>query len=141
MTEWRTFKEIEMDKIRIFPVLNQYFYIVKNIDNIHPLKQKKIFDFCQKLTDFPNIKRCWIFGSSTNNCCNINSDVDILLEINDSINMNSDEGEDLECSIHKIIVKTIGTNFDLIYLNNLDKNKQIYKNILKTRRLVYECND
>ncbi len=144
MEQWRTFKEIEMDKVRIFPIINKNFEKIKNIEYIHPLKQQKISILFNNLNSkkFIFLKKVWIFGSSTNNCCNINSDIDILIELkNCDVFKDIDVYENFICELNSVFSKSVGSNFDVIILNDLDKNKQIYKNILKTRRLIYECND
>lgn len=135
MAVWKTFKEIEMDKDRIFYVLNTSFNQVKNINKIHPLKQKKVYHLIKNLVNMDFVKRIWIFGSSTNNSCNINSDVDVLVELE---NDDFSRDDNIVCLIQKNFAKSLGSNFDVVFLNDLDKTKQIYNNILKTRRLVYE---
>ncbi|MBR4725223.1 MAG: nucleotidyltransferase domain-containing protein [Lachnospiraceae bacterium] len=137
MDRWKTFKEIEMDKDRTFNVIDKQYSSVLNINKIHPLKQDKIYRLVTG-TDMGSIKRVWIFGSSTNNSCNIHSDIDVLVELKDQDNPDQEE---VICQIHKRFAKVLGTDFDLILTNELDKNKQFYENILKTRRLVYECPD
>ncbi|MBR5180080.1 MAG: nucleotidyltransferase domain-containing protein [Lachnospiraceae bacterium] len=135
MNTWKTFKEIEMDKDRTFYVLNTSFNQVLNINKIHPLKQEKVYSLIKNLVNMSFLKRIWIFGSSTNNSCNINSDIDVLVELeNDSLSSD----DDVVCMIQKNFAKSLGSNFDIVFLNDLDKTKQIYNNILKTRRLVYE---
>lgn len=137
MTGWRTFKEIEMDKVRTFPVINRRFNSVLNIDKIHPLKQKKVFDLATNI-DSGLVKRVWIYGSSTNNSCNIRSDLDVLVELDDG---SSADYEDSVCKINKQFSKLIGSDFDLTILGELDTKKQFYNNIIKTMRLIYERND
>ena len=138
MAEWKTFKELEMEKVRTFNVLKKAYLSVQNIDKIHPLKQKKVFNLVNNI-DCKEIKRIWVFGSSTNNSCNMYSDTDVLIELNPDVDTENDEN--IICQIHRNLIKSLGTNFDSVFLNDLDKNKQFYKNILKTRRLVYERND
>ena len=124
-----------MDKDRTFYVLNTSFNQVLNINKIHPLKQEKVYSLIKNLVNMSFLKRIWIFGSSTNNSCNINSDIDVLVELeNDSLSSD----DDVVCMIQKNFAKSLGSNFDIVFLNDLDKTKQIYNNILKTRRLVYE---
>lgn len=135
MAAWKTFKEIEMDRDRTFYVLNTSFNQVMNINKIHPLKQKKVYYLIKNLVNMGFVKRIWIFGSSTNNSCNINSDIDVLVELEND-DFSSDD--DIVCLIQKNFAKSLGSNFDVVFLNDLDKTKQIYNNILKTRRLVYE---
>ncbi|MBR5369369.1 MAG: nucleotidyltransferase domain-containing protein [Lachnospiraceae bacterium] len=137
MSTWKTFKELEMERVRTFNVINRRFVSVMNIDKIHPLKQEKVYNLVNNLQD-NIIRKIWIFGSSTNNSCNIRSDTDVLVELKDESEINH---EDAICSIHKEFAKTLGTNFDLVLTTELDKSKQFYGNLMKTRRLVYECND
>ena len=143
MDRWETFKEIEMDKIRIFPVIKREYNIVPNMDHIHPLKQQQVYELYNSISALNSraIKRIWIFGSSTNNSCNIRSDIDVLIEVADMVSLDSEAGEEFQCSLHHILVKSLGTDFDLIFMNDLDQDKQLYKNILKTRRLIYERHD
>ena len=137
MSTWKTFKELEMERVRTFNVINRRFVSVMNIDKIHPLKQEKVYNLVNNLQD-NIIRKIWIFGSSPNNSCNIRSDTDVLVELKDESEM---DHEDAICSIHKEFAKALGTNFDLVLTTELDKSKQFYGNLMKTRRLVYECND
>ena len=137
MSTWKTFKELEMEKVRTFNVINRRFCSVMNIDKIHPLKQEKVYNLVSNLQD-GLIRRIWIFGSSTNNSCNIRSDTDVLVELKNEVEIDQ---EDAICIIHKELSKALGTNFDLVLTTELDKSKQFYGNLMKTRRLVYECND
>ena len=135
LAAWKTVKEIEMDKNRTFYVLKTSFNQVMNINKIHPLKQEKVYSLIKNLVNMDFVKRIWIFGSSTNNSCNINSDIDVWVELaNDQFS----KDDNVVCMIQKNFAKSLGSNFDIVFLNDLDQTKQIYSNILKTRRLVYE---
>ena len=137
MGKWKTFKELETEKVRTFNVIDRRYNSVMNINKIHPLKQDKIYHLVTD-SDTQDIRKIWIFGSSTNNSCNIFSDIDVLVELKNVQNSNY---EDTVCRMHKIFSKSLGSDFDLLVSEELDKNKQFYDNVMKTRRLVYECAD
>ncbi|MBR5944628.1 MAG: nucleotidyltransferase domain-containing protein [Lachnospiraceae bacterium] len=135
MNNLKSFREIEIDKDRTFYVLKPAFNHVQNINKIHPLKQEKVYSLVNSLEELDFLKRVWIFGSSTNNCCNIRSDIDVLVELTNPDYFTND---DIICKIQKAFYKSLGSNFDVVYLNNLDISKQFFINVMKTRRLVYE---
>lgn len=54
----------------------------KNIQYIHPLKQKIIADIVEKAKNCPEIKRLIVFGSSITNKCDFQSDLDICIDWN-----------------------------------------------------------
>ena len=133
----KSFRELEEEKVRHFIVPYQYVKEVPNINSIHPLKQRKVYNLYKNILNdqFAKnvVKSVWIFGSSVNNCCNIDSDIDIMISLKRELT------EEETCILNHIVSKSVGSNFDLVILEELDTNKQLYKNIMKNRRLIYEC--
>lgn len=52
----------------------------KNVQYIHPLKQRAVSSYIEYLKDNPNIKAIIIFGSGVEFRCNSYSDLDICIE-------------------------------------------------------------
>lgn len=86
---FKTFRQIEEEHLRFFPIPDRAVLGVRNIDCIHPLKQKAVANIVRSIQSdpilFKNIEAMWVFGSSVNNCCNIRSDLDIVIELEESL--------------------------------------------------------
>lgn len=52
----------------------------KNVNRIHPLKQKLVKEIVSEAKDDAEVKRIIVFGSSTRYDCDINSDLDICID-------------------------------------------------------------
>lgn len=122
----------EENKYKIF-----YFPIIINNDNyecnrIHPLKQKEVNQIYEYVKNNNDIKKVIIFGSSVNIRCNIKSDLDVAILLKeDSFNRNN------ENIISERIQEITDYNSDIIWLNKLDKNSQLYDNIIKYGVIIY----
>ena len=115
-----------------------YFPVIvenKNYDyrRIHPLKQKIVNDIYYYSLDKIEIEKIIIFGSSVNIRCNKNSDIDIAVMIKrDKFNIDSQN------DISEKIQEITKYNSDIIWLNTLDVNSKLYKNIYSKGVVIYE---
>ena len=50
------------------------------IEHVHPLQQRKVRELVDHFSENPDIKRVILFGSSVEENCNIDSDIDIYIE-------------------------------------------------------------
>ncbi len=109
-----------------FPVVEKYLKKIKNIEHIHPRKQRIVEKI---LKEIPVIS---VFGSSTRWDCNEKSDIDLLLDKND-IKMSKDE-------VFMKLVKIIDDNFDLLWKDEIEGklNKYEKENILNRSIKLYE---
>ena len=96
------------------------------INRIHPLNQKRVNTIYNIVSTNKNIKTVIVFGSSTNITCNKKSDVDIMIELN-----NSSISEDNKNIIEEEILNNIDSNVDIIWKDKLNKETEIYKNIMR----------
>lgn len=116
------------DKQYIFPILiktNEF-----NISRIHPLKQNVVHSIFLELKNDSRIKKIIIFGSSTTIRCNKNSDVDIAIELTENTN-------DIKNEVSEKIQEISNYNSDIIWLDKIKKDTNIYKNINKGVK-IYE---
>ena len=113
----------------IFPVVveKQPF----QIERIHPLNQKKTVAVFNVLKDNENVKDVYIFGSSTNLRCRPDSDIDIAICLNESANNWNEKGK-----ISEKISEACDWKCDIIWINDSDKNSQLYKGILDGEKII-----
>ncbi len=154
---FKTFRQIEEEHLRFFPIPDRTVLGVRNIDCIHPLKQKTVANIVRAIQSdlclFKNIEAMWVFGSSVNNCCNIRSDLDIVIELEESLEKKAktltgllrettkeqDEAEDIMGIISRKIHRLSDKNgLDLLWKHEIIPNRQLYINIERDGRLVYE---
>lgn len=115
----------------IFPLIKEN----KNYDarKIHPLKQNIVNEIYDIISKDETIKKAIIFGSSVNIRCNKNSDIDIAILLDDdSFNIENKN------RISEAIQIVTNYNSDIIWLNSIDKNSQLYTNIYSEGVLIYE---
>lgn len=118
-------------KIFHFPI------IVENLnyecDRIHPLMQKKINEVYNLLKKYDIIEKVILFGSSINIRCNIRSDIDLSIKFKNGhfsrINQNL---------ISEEIQEITEYNADIVWLDTIDENSQLYKNISTMGVTIYE---
>ena len=109
-----------------FPVVEKDLYSIKNIEHIHPRKQRVVRDI---LKEIPVIN---VFGSSTRWDCNEKSDLDLLLD--------KSEIEISKEDAFKILSRIINSDFDVLWkdeiINNVNKFQKT--NIIDGSIKVYE---
>ena len=115
-----------------------YFPIIVNNDNydcqrIHPLKQRIVNEIYNYIKDNNMIEKAIIFGSSINVRCNKKSDLDIAVKIKEECFNNNSKN-----SISEEIQEICGYNSDIIWLNTIDENSQLYYNINTKGVVIYE---
>lgn len=93
-----------------------------NCDRIYPLQQRKISELIAYLKDNKNVQKIIIFGSSVTSRCNINSDVDIYVELKEKENLLKDK--------YFNFLYDLWTNFDV--------DDRLYNEIQKKGVVVYE---
>ena len=127
-TSWEDMKKYTFS----FPIIvNNDNYEVKRI---HPLMQKPVNDIYQIIKNDNRIKKVILFGSSVNIRCGIHSDIDLAIELNES-----DFNRDSQNEISEAIQIITEYNCDIVWLNTIDKNTQLYNNIL-SGVTIYEKN-
>ena len=100
---------------------------------IHPLKQRLVYEVYNKILELNIIEKAIVFGSSVNIRCNTKSDLDIALYIkDDSFNRNNQN------IISEEMQELCNYNLDIIWLNNINKDSQLYNNIIKKGVVIYE---
>lgn len=101
-----------------------------NISRIHPLKQNVVYSIYLGLKNDSRIKRIIVFGSSTTIRCNRNSDIDIAIELIHNTN-------DVKNEVSEKIQEISNYDSDIIWLDRIKKDSNIYKNIIKGET-IYE---
>lgn len=99
---------------------------VPNIDRIWPLKQRIVRDIYNKLAPMGIVSELWVFGSSTQERCNIYSDLDIAYKIKSGYQDN----------ISDLLHGCDPNGYDLIDLNHVPVNSLLYGQILKGARII-----
>jgi len=107
------------------------FNIIQNTDlldisRIHPLKQKDAVKIAGIVKNDKRIKQTIIFGSATNITCTIHSDIDIAIELNKEY-----ENNDVKNEISESIEEAINYEADIIWLDHITKDSNIYENIFR----------
>ena len=91
---------------------------------IHPLKQKIVNIIYDKIKDIPYLEKLILFGSSITICCNKDSDLDFAILLKTEYNDLEHQNE-----ISEIIQEASGYNCDILWLDKLEKNTNIYNNV------------
>jgi len=115
-------------------------YIFKNVTNsnldfivnIHPINQNKVLEIYKSIIKEKCIKKAIIFGSSTNVRCNKNSDIDIFIELDG--NYSTIEKNRISLLIEE--ANKYNANVDLLWADKIDKNTQIYRNIMNGVNII-----
>lgn len=101
----------------------------KNIYRIYPLKQKVAAKLHDIATEYEEIKKVYIFGSSVTSKCNIYSDLDICIDADVSDGMKIYE-------IQKRMGDACGWNCDILMYSNL--GNKLKDTIHKEGVVIYE---
>lgn len=123
----------EKNKEKIF-----YFPIIVNNDNydcarIHPLMQKKVNEIYNQIRESSIIEKAIIFGSSVNIRCNKKSDLDIAIKLKEA-----DFNRENQNQISEEIQNITDYNSDIVWLNKIDVESQLYRNISSKGVVIYE---
>lgn len=112
----------------------------KELNRIHPLKQRQVEAICSLAKQNPIVKKITIFGSSTSYKCNCCSDLDLCIEWSKCIYINECGDWDSEATLVYKAIKDIcrDTNgCDILFLEEV-VNKPIGLRIEKEGVIVYE---
>ena len=123
----KTFQEYCDENIFIFPIISENIY--KNIDRIHPLKQKLIFKILENNNILKYCKSIKVFGSSISIKCRWESDIDFAIYLNDNT-------LEIRNNISEIIGKITEWNYDIIWMNDNNEESDIYLKINKGVELI-----
>ena len=125
-TSWKDKRKLDY----IFPVIVEN----KNYDTsrIHPLMQRTVNDVYSKVLNHKNIEKVILFGSSVNIRCNNKSDLDFAVLVKEGSFDNDNKNE-----ISELIQMATHYNADIVWLNSIDKQSQLYKNIQRGL-VIYE---
>ena len=115
-----------------------FFPTVVNNDNydsnrIHPLMQKKVNEIYWLIEEKDIIEEVIIFGSAVNVRCNKKSDLDIAIRIKDEYFNRENQN-----SISEEIQEVCEYNSDIVWLNTIDYESQLYHNISTKGVVIYE---
>lgn len=97
-----------------FPIVEKRLQKIKNIEHIHPRKQRLVEKILKEIPSFR------VFGSSTRWDCNEGSDIDLLLSKKE-LNMSKED-------VFSRLVKIIDSDFDILWddeIENCLNNNQI----------------
>lgn len=95
----------------------------RNVDRIHPLKQKEVGEIIECLSLDDNVLYIVIFGSSADFSCNSYSDIDVYVQLKDET---------------QALKKKPDIRSEVDYIFNLDENNKLFVEIEKKGVLVYE---
>ena len=96
-----------------FPIVEKRLYDIKNIEHIHPRKQRIIEKILKIIPTFN------VFGSAIRWDCNEKSDIDLLIDKNE-INISKEE-------IFNKLAKSIDSDFDILWLDEIENNLNKYQ--------------
>lgn len=98
---------------------------------IYPLKQRIVYEVLAEIKHDDRIEEVYLFGSSTTIRCNRKSDLDFAIKLRGDYTNNSAKDE-----ISEKIQKICNWNADIIWIDRINKNSKIYKNITNGVRLI-----
>jgi Predicted nucleotidyltransferases len=98
--------------------------MIKNLDKIHILKRKLVYEICKTAASSDIVKRIIVFGSAITDKCTEDSDVDICVDID------CDDKDMRLYTLYINISKTCEYNCDILNYRKLgsDLKRQIDKN-------------
>lgn len=106
----------------IFPIIVDSDF--KEINRIHPLKQKAVTAIHDALRDDADVKQAIVFGSSTSLKCNPQSDIDLYISID------SPSNEKMNRVLDKIdSAEGLTYRYDVIWGHRLNKTDKICQKI------------
>ena len=98
---------------------------------IHPLKQKSVSAVYACSKNNPDIVSLILFGSAPTICCRADSDLDFAVELRpEAVN------RDTKNSVSEQIQEACGYTADIIWLDRVDRQSQLYKNICRGAKII-----
>lgn len=105
-----------------FPVIVEDDSI--DMSQIYPTKQLEIKHILEALRNNKLVKHLYLFGSSTNMCCNKDSDIDLAVELfAPSVSCKNEVSEQIQIACN--------WDADIIWIDRISKDERIYDNIMK----------
>lgn len=102
-----------------FHIINKKRFL--NNNKIHPLQQNNVEQIIEELKKYVEVKKIIVFGSSTKETCNYESDVDIYAELDKDIN-----------------VKTYSVDVPVDFWTNFNVDPRMKEEIMKEGVVVYD---
>lgn len=97
-----------------------------DMSRVYPLKQSVVNELNIYLSREKRVKSAMLFGSSITIQCNKESDIDLVVRLNDdSIN------REVKSEISEKVLEICDWNADLLWFDTIDKNEKIYHDICK----------
>lgn len=113
-----------------YPIVKGLPSVPFDLSMVYPLQQRNVVAVYELLMDNPHIKGVTVFGSSVSQKCNINSDLDLLIDVGDI-------GWEYRTEISTQVGKVVSTPIDIIWADRLPKNSELYRDILwRSLRIV-----
>ena len=101
-----------------------------DLSMVYPLQQRNVVSVYELLRSNPLIKAVTVFGSSVSQKCNINSDLDLLLDVDV-------DSWEYRTTLSSTISQVVSTPIDIIWADRLPKNSELYRDILwRSLRIV-----
>ena len=112
-----------------FPV--KYSAEAYDASRIHPLKQSSVLSVWERVKDLPELESLVLFGSAPTICCNGKSDLDFAVKLKPGR-----DGRGEKNLVSEAIQEACGYNADIIWMDSVDKDSQLYKNITGGVRII-----
>ena len=106
-----------------YPIVKGLPTVPFDLSVVYPLQQRNVVAVYELLRCDPHIKGVTVFGSSVSQKCNINSDLDLLIDVGDI-------GWEYRTAISSQINQVVSTPIDIIWADRLPKNSELYRDIL-----------
>lgn len=103
----------------------------KDIAFIYPLKQPIVNELYQRLHDDSIIEALYVFGSATDIRCNVNSDIDVAVQLAFGY-----DTRDMRNRVSEIIQDICKWNADVIWINDLKCDERLYHEVMGGVRIV-----
>lgn len=111
----------------------------KNVNRIHPLKQKIVAQIVERAKQDPAVRRLIIFGSSTRYDCDITSDLDICIDWNQDCYDKEGVLKPFTKNMRQIISSVTNGNADVIDYAYL--NKTVLTDAVENGVIVYDITE
>lgn len=106
-----------------YPIVKGLPTVPFDLSMVYPLQQRNVVAVYALLKDNPHIKGVTVFGSSISQKCNIYSDLDLLIDTDDT-------SWEYRTEISTQIGQVVTTPIDIIWADRLPENSELYRDIL-----------
>lgn len=113
------FPNIKGSLKKTFRVVNKCKF--KNNERIHPLQQQSIEDILKTFKSFEEVQKVIVFGSSIEERCGYESDIDLYVELSDEVN-----------------IKKYSAEKPVDLWTNYNTPSEMYEEIIKKGVVIYE---